>query len=306
MEYIRLLLQKNTATFLIVTTGLFILSSCKKDKNSNQIEISDVSAGGNVKLFMVDFLPGNQTVTAITLKNQASGSAGSVHVKLKIDTAVSAAGAKLLPNNGYTQPTLEYDVPANSSVAVPLTINRSNLPPDAVYGIGFKIETTSSGTVSTSAGSIIVKFDMRNKFDGFYRITGTMVDIAAPTITGYFPQDVAVTTSGPNSVTLIPKDLGIPGVLILSGTSLSYYGSFGPVLNFNSSTNQIISVVNSYGQPASNTRSAEIDATGLNVWDPATKNIYVKFVQKQPNTVTTAPNIRVYFNFTMTYQGPRF
>ena len=306
MENIRLLPKSNTAIFLFLTTGLLILASCKKDKNSNDIEISDVTAGGNVKTFMVDYLPGNQTVTAITLKNQASGSAGAVHVKLKIDTAVSAAGAKLIPNNGYTQPTLEYDVPANGSVAVPLTINRSNLPPSEVYGIGFKIETTSSGTISTSAGSIVLKFDLRNKFDGKYRITGTMVDIAAPTLTGYFPQDIALTTTGPNQAVFIPLDLGIPGVLILSGTSLSYYGSFGPVLNFNSSTNQITSVVNSYGQPAGNTRSAEIDPSGLNVWDPATKNIYVKFYQKQPNTVTTAPHIRVYFNNTLTYLGPRF
>ncbi len=306
MENIRLLLKANTVNFLLVSTGLLILFSCKKDKNSNEIEIPELTAGGNVKLHMVDYLPGNQTITAITLKNQASGSAGAVHVKLKIDTAVSAAGAKLIPSNGYTQPTLEYDVPANGSVAVPLTINRTNLPPEAVYGIGLKIETTSAGTVSASGNSIILKFDLRNKFDGVYRMTGTMVDIAAPTITGYFPQDIAVTTTNPNQVVFIPKDLGIPGVLILSGTSLSYYGSFGPALNFNASTNQITSVVNSYGQPASNTRSADIDPSGINVWDPATKNIYVKFYQKQPNTVTTSPYIRVYFNSTLTYLGPRF
>jgi len=306
MENIRLLLKKNTTSLLVITTGLLIFSSCKKDKNSNEIQISEITASGNVKQFMIDYLPGNQTLTAITLKNQASGSAGSVHVKIAIDTAVSAAGARILPNNGYTPPTLEYDVPANSSVPVQLTINRTNLPPDAVYGIGFKIETTSSGTISNGAQKIILKFDLRNKFDGLYRMTGTMVDIAAPTITGYFPQDVALVTTGPNQVVFIPKDLGIPGVLILSGTSLSYYGSFGPTLNFNASTNQITSVVNSYGQPASNTRSAEIDPSGLNVWDAATKNIYVKYYQKQPNTVTTPPNIRVYFNSTLTFLGPRF
>jgi hypothetical protein len=306
MQNIRLLLNRATANFLVIATGLLILSSCKKDKSSNEIEISEVTAGGNVKSFMIDYLPGNQTLTAITLKNQASGSAGTVKVKIAIDTAVSSAGAKMLPTNAYTAPTLEYDVSANSSMPVQLTINRSNLPPDAVYGIGFKIETTSSGTISAAAKSIILKFDLRNKFDGLYRVTGSMVDVAAPTLTGYFPQDVAVTTTNPNQVVFIPKDLGIPGILILSGTSLSYYGSFGPALNFNQSSNQVTSVVNSYGQPASNTRSAEIDPSGVNVWDPATKNIYVKFYQKQPNTVTTPPNIRVYFNLTLTYLGPRF
>jgi len=306
VKHIRGLLKVLLTSLLYIAISLFLLPSCKKDKNSNDIEISEVTAGGNVKLIMVDYLPGNQTINAITLKNQASGSAGTVHVKLALDTAVSAAGAKLLPTNGYTAPTLEYDVPANGSVTVPLTINRTNLPPESVYGIGFKIETTTAGNINANAKSIILKFDLRNKFDGLYRITGTMVDIAAPTLTGYFPQDVNLVTTNPNQVVFIPKDLGIPGVLILSGTSLSYYGSFGPSLNFNSATNQIISVVNSYGQPAGNTRSAEIDPSGINLWDPATKNIYVKYYQKQPNTVLTAPHIRVYFNNTLTYLGPRF
>jgi len=306
MKCTRVLMVRLLTSILYLILGLLMLTSCKKEKNSNEIGIDEVTTGGNVRLVTVDYLPSDQTLTAITLKNQASGSAGSVHVKLSLDTAVSAAGAKLLPTNGYVTPALEYDVAANSTVNVPLTLKRSNLPPEAVYGIGFKIETSSAGTISTNAKSIIVKFDLRNRWDGIYRATGTMVDIAAPTITGYFPQDIAVSTTSPNQVTFIPRDLGIPGFLILSGTSLSYYGSFGPVLNFNSSSNQITSVVNSYGQPASNTRSAEIDPTGLNLWDPATKNIHIKFYMKQPNTVTTAPNIRVYFNVTLSYQGPRF
>lgn len=306
MENTRGMVVRLLTSILYLALGLLMLTSCKKDKSHNEVGIAEVSAGGNEKLIMIDYLPGDQTVTAITLKNQASGSAGSVHVKLSIDTAVSAAGAKLLPTNGHVLPSLEYDVPANGTVNVPLTLKRSNLPPEAVYGIGFKIETSSAGTIAPSAKSIIVKFDLRNRWDGLYRVTGSMVDIAAPTITGNFPQDINVVTTSPNQVTFIPVDLGIPGFLILSGTSLSYYGSFGPVLNFNASSNQVTSVANSYGQPASNTRSAEIDASGLNVYDPATKNIFVKFYMKQPNTVTTPPNIRTYFNCTLTYQRARY
>ena len=92
MDYVRSLQKFFPTSILFVSTALFILSSCKKEKNSNDVEISE-AAGGNVKLYMVDYLPGNQTINVITLKNQASGSAGAVHVKLKIDTAVSAAGS---------------------------------------------------------------------------------------------------------------------------------------------------------------------------------------------------------------------
>ena len=94
MENTRVLVVRLLTSALYLALALLALTSCKKDKSSNEIAIAEVTAGGNVKLLMIDYLPGDQTLTAITLKNQASGSAGSVHVKLSIDTAVSAAGAK--------------------------------------------------------------------------------------------------------------------------------------------------------------------------------------------------------------------
>jgi hypothetical protein len=111
-------------SILYLILALLMLASCKKEKNNNEIGIAEVSTGGNTRLIMVDYLPGDQILTAVTLKNQASGSAGSVHVKLSLDTAVSAAGAKMLPTNGYILPTLEYDVANNATVNVPLTLKR--------------------------------------------------------------------------------------------------------------------------------------------------------------------------------------
>ena len=293
---------------LLYIVSFLTLCSCKKDKDkgTNVIEIPEIRTGGNVKLIPLDFSPGNQTVTVITLKNQATGSAGSAQVKLSLDTAtVKAAGASLMPANSYTIPTLEYVVPANGSVDVPMVINRSKLTVDSVYGLGFKIATVNTGTIANDAKSIVVKFDLRNRWDGLYKVTGSFVDVAAPSIT-FKEFDADLVTTGPAQVTMLPKELGIPGYLILSGTSLSYYGSFGPVFNFDPATNKITSVVNSYGQPASNTRSAMLDATGSNVWSPATKNFAVKFWMLQPNTVTTPPHIRVYFTNTFDFQKVRF
>ena len=279
----------------------FIISGCKKNKDSGVVEITDLGAG-NEKVVNVDFSPGNQSVDAITIKNTGSG---NVHVKLAIDTAVSSIGAKALRASNYTTSSLEFDVPANNSKSVQVTINRTGLSVDTVYGLGFKIESVSGGSIANGAQSIKVKFDLRNRWDGRYKVTGTFTDIATPTIT-FTEQEVSLITTGPASVVMIPKELGIPGYLILSGTSLSYYGSFGPVFNFDPASNKIVSVINSYGQPASNTRSAELDPSGTNKWDPATKSMTVKFFMKQPNTVLAAPHIRVYFNNTFIYLGPRY
>jgi hypothetical protein len=287
------------ASFVIIATA------CKKEKDSSVIEIAEVSTSGNEKLIKMDFLPANETVTLLTLKNTSTGS-GSVHVKLaKDDAAVTTAAATLLPPNSYTLANLEFDVPANGSIDVPITINKSVLTVDTIWGIGLKIESATGATIANPTNSLVVKFDLRNRWDGRYRVTGTFTDIAAPTLT-FTEQEVSLITTSPTSVVMIPKDLGIAGYLILSGTSLSYYGSFGPVFILDPATNKIVSVINSYGQPASNTRSAEIDPSGTNNWDPATKAITVKFFMKQPNTVTTPPYIRVYFNNTMIYLGERF
>jgi hypothetical protein len=305
MKDSRLLQNPWLANCILISVFLLIGLSCKKDRDKGFVEISDVRTDGKAKTVSVNLLPGNITVNAITLKNQSSDK--SVHVKLTLDsTGMGAiAGLKYLIPSRFTLASLEYDIPANGSVNVPLTINPFYFTADTVYGIGFKIESVSSGNIAPDAGKIIVKLDFRNRWDGRYRVTGTFTDYAAPTIT-FIEQEINLITMGPTSAYMVPKDLGIPGYLIMSGTSLSYYGSFGPVFHFDPSNNKVIAVVNYYGQPAANTRSAEIDPSGSNQYDPAIKAITVKFWQNQPNTITTPPYHRVAFTNTLLYLGPRY
>ena len=68
MENTRVLIVRLLTSVLYLTLALLMFSSCKKDKSSNEIAIAEVAAGGNEKLLMIDYLPGDQTVTAITLK----------------------------------------------------------------------------------------------------------------------------------------------------------------------------------------------------------------------------------------------
>lgn len=278
-----------------------VISACKKSKDSGMVEIAELSTASD-KVVRLDFLPGNQTVDVITIKNTGSGNA---RVKLATDTAVNSIGAKPLRPNNYTVSNLVLDVPANSTRTIQVVVNRTGLSIDTLYALVFKIQSVDGGSISGGSQSIKVKFDLRNRWDGRYKVTGGFTDVAAPTIT-FTEHEVSLITTGPASVIMIPKDLGIPGYLILSGTSVSYYGSFGPVFNFDPASNKIISVVNSYGQPASNTRAAEIDPSGTNKWDEPTKSMAVKFYMKQSNTVTTPPHIRVYFNNTFINLGNRY
>ena len=127
-----------------------------------------------------------------------------------------------------------------------------------------------------------------------------MNDTRSSTLTGAYPLDnIELVTTGPNTVEYYDADYGISGHIIRTGTGgLSYYGSFVPVFEFNS-TGKVISVVNGFGQPASNGRSGRLDITGINQYtETGTKKLEVSYVMVQSGD-------RTFFKETFTYKGPR-
>jgi hypothetical protein len=77
------------------------------------------------------------------------------------------------------------------------------------------------------------------------------------------------------------------------------YGEFDPVFTFDANNN-VISVTNLFGQPSpSRARSADIDPSGVNKYDPGTQTIQVKYFLKQ------AGALKATFDETLHYLGPR-
>ncbi len=172
---------------------------------------------------------------------------------------------------------------------------------NAAYGLPIKITAVSKGTISGNYASSVYSFGVRNIYDGSYNVTGTMVDAANPGLTGKYPFPAYLVTSGASTVRLYDRLIGGYYHCILSGSSLSYYGAFGLEFTINSS-NRVTSVVNIYGQPSSNGRSAELDPSGVNTWDPATKTLKVKYWMNQPSVIA---GHRSTFDETFTYEGVR-
>ncbi len=176
---------------------------------------------------------------------------------------------------------------------------------NASYAIPVQIASASTGTVSANFGKAVYSFGLRNIYDGHYTVTATspMVDAANPGLTGNYPMDVNLVTTGANSVVMYDKVYGGIYHSIHSGSSISAYGSYSPIFNFDPSGNgTIISVTNYYGQPAGNGRSASMDPSGLDKWDPATKTMDVQYWLDQPAVIT--PH-RTSFNEHFVYVGPR-
>lgn len=142
-----------------------------------------------------------------------------------------------------------------------------------------------------------------NPWDGRYRIEGSMTDMKDPAfVWAGNTYEYRLETNSATQVTLYSKDLNFPGHLIRNGINLSYYGNFGLVVNFDPVTNKISSITNHYGQPsATNGRSAILDPSGANKWDPVTKNITIKYWMDETGWV----GHRTSFDETWVYIGPR-
>lgn len=172
---------------------------------------------------------------------------------------------------------------------------------NSAYALPIKITAVSKGIISGNYGASVYSFGVRNIYDGAYTLNGTLVDAANAGIKGNYPVSVGLVTSGANTVKLLDNVIGGFYHSILNGTSLSYYGAFGLEFTIDAS-NKVTKVVNVYGQPSSNSRSATLDPSGVNTWDPNTKTLKVKYWMDQP---TVMAGHRVSFDETFTYTGVR-
>ncbi len=169
------------------------------------------------------------------------------------------------------------------------------------YALGFTVTDAGGKPVIDEKKDIIVLISIKNKWDGVYVASGTLVDAASPTLTGIYDDpggygvDVEYgleTMSATECVVVDYTYTGIPALPIWAGTGWSYYGSFGLVITFDPATDEIIKAVNYYGQPAGNTRAAELDPSGVNAYDAATRTVKIKYFMLQPNAIVDPPHIR--------------
>ena len=199
-------------------------------------------------------------------------------------------------------------IPKGSSTGyIAIKLNPNNLI-GSTFVWGIRITGVSDAKYKLSSLTDgIVKFGPANAYDGEYTVEGTFVDYANAAFVGNYPMDVNLETQ--SLTTNVMRDLHVNGGTIghgfLNGAAGSYYGSFSPVFKFDPTTNKVTEVTNYYGQPASNTRSAQLDPDGINTYDPASGTIKVSYWMNQPSVITVAPYHRAHFVEVFTYVGPR-
>jgi hypothetical protein len=308
------------------TASLFILSSCLKktarlgfieDKGSVVSEIATVNVANPV-VVSVEPLPAVETVDLMKLAvhNAKNIASGDIKIKLALKPSLitdynTANGTNFLPLpfNAYSlsDPTLEVTIPKGTygEHQMTITITKASLSLTATYAVGFTIASVSEGVISDLAKDFLFIIGVKNKYDGVYDISGTFTDVSNAGFTDAYPLEWELRTNGPAQVVVYDAaDFGtpIPAYVFLNGGSGTYYGSFGLIVNFDPATDKVSSVTNFYGQPSGNGRSANLDPSGVNKYDPATKTIKIKYWMDQPSVVS--PH-RSYFDETWKFVGPR-
>jgi hypothetical protein len=316
--------------------GLFVMAaaftSCLKDEMSldpdtstNVIEFKNPSSflspsGSTYSLYTQAFDLAEENDYPITVSYSGAHVAPEdITVTIGIDTAALTqynneqhTEYDLIDANLYTLPTSVVIPKGQRQATVGIKVKSNLFDFSKAYVLPVKIQSVSSGIISGNFGTILLSLNAKNKYDGNYTVEATspMVDNTSANLTGYYPLNSDLHTTGPNSVVMysITYLEGLEGHPIKSKNAEtgaitdSYYGNFAPVFTMDE-TGKVISVTNFYGEPAPNGRSARLNPTGVNKFTinpDGSKVLEVSYVMQQAGRVD-----RTFFQEKWTFKGPR-
>jgi hypothetical protein len=333
-------MKKNISKYLFLTgiACALAFSSCRKegagDKVSNQAANNGTTLigfpNGMVNSTFFEPFTTVKTVDVFTLKKDAKSEAENNKAQTFVLTSLPDALTKyndkngssyeLLPQSYYTLGNANTTQATNGDLTFKfasgtfaqdfiIKLDGSKLDLSKTYGLAYKLTGTDGlGVHAASKDTLYAFFSVKNKWDGVYEITGTMVDNQNTTLshindflssagntTGVAaPMQFELRTISATKCEVYDNYfLGGNYMPITSGTGYSQYGNFALVIEFDPATNKVAAMTNYYGQPASNTRSARLDPSGVNTYDPGTKTIDLIYNMLQPSVVTTPPYVRV-------------
>lgn len=332
------------AAFLV--GAMAVLTSCLKDKGFDNGEyginsdktIDAVSlpqqgglpAGQNITIVSLDATPPEEELDAVLIQLASKEPAKQdVKVTLTKDMSLVAMYNNANFTNYVELPSNTFQLlnPEGLTVTIPqgqnqawlkIKVIKANFDFSQSYAIGFSIASATPGyTIASNYKSMILAIGVKNKFDGLWRMNGTLVDVANPALVAWPNAAIAFVTSGPTSVAMINRQTNVaawfdqPFHPISSAGAFSVYGGWAPVFTFNG-TDNLVQVTNNpaYGGPGpnpANSRGSAIDASGINKYEilGGVKTIRAKYIMTQSSVVAAPPHYRTFMDMTFTYVGPR-
>lgn len=325
-------IYKSMALFLLVTT----LTSCLKDdslvldpaKGHNVIEFANpaqiVTNGTPHPLYSFSYEATATPALPITVSYSGPEATAPQDITVKIAVGNvsniteynTATGStyELLNTAGYTLSANQVVIKAGTSKAsFNVLLKPSAFDFSKSEVLPLTITSVSSGIISGNFNTILLNVSAKNKYDGLYTVTGTMVDVTSASLTHVnnalgsdAPMQYELRTISATKCALYDNYVyGGYYAVIASGTGLSNYGGFSAIFEFDPVTDRVIAVTNRSGQPnPANTRGGRLDPTGANARVSATV-FSVKYNMTQPSVVAAAPNIRTTWDEVWTRKGAR-
>lgn len=277
--------NKNILKWIVPVLCVVGLSSCLKNKN----EQPDFSTGVPVIELPVDAPRGDGTPNTLStsfakadapsdyyfMVNYAAAEANPTDIKvtLKIDPTLiprynnadsdTTNNVSLIPAAAFTMP-LTVTIPAGQrKVKIPVKIVTALLSIDTTYALPVTITDASGITLSKNFTSVVVKVGIKNRYDGVYSMTGSVVR--------------AGDTGGLQG----PISEGVTTELITDGPAddqfTQYWANGGGVAGIDQTGLHVDPITNKV-TVYSKTNAALVNLpTFDNRYDPATKTFYLSF-----------------------------
>lgn len=216
----------------------------------------------NEKALALDALTTPQTVALFDVNFESDQPAPTdIGVNLALNpTLVSSFNSQQgtsyvsLPSSAYTV-NLKVTIKAGQrtgtlAITVP---NAGSLSATQTYALGFTIASVdqSGYTIASNLKNIMISFNIKNKYDGVYRLYGSFSRSDLPTYvgvnnspTGYY-EPYNLITSGPNSVnaTIETSTYGTTNtqIIYVTGSGFTYFTGVAPKLTIDASNNVTVS-----------------------------------------------------------------
>lgn len=297
---------------LILISSLLILSSCLKDKDVDEGRIG-IRPDGSTRLVEISGPISGLRTVAFT-SNAADTIFNVLHIRLasdkvaekditvtlNLDPSIVAdyntdhgTAFDVLPSTLYSFPDgLTATIPKGSNVGY---LRMSVIPDDLAsgeYALGFSIASVSDPSILISGNwnEQVVFLGVRNKYDGRYEVTGSVID-ANGVYTDIFPRTVDLKTVNASTVDYIDVEYDLPYFIIQNINTGGLAALLYPRYVFNTTTDQLEELRWS----DDNTPVSGVVIETPNQFDPVTKSFDIKF------KVGTRWTITQHYEYT----GPR-
>ena len=307
---------------LLLAVTVVALAGCLKDKDfengSRGIRIDGsqkfVELAGPSTGFMNVDLIGSDADTTVNLAMVRLASAApaeqDITVTLELDPALVAAynaehgtAYEIPAASLFTVPSLTVTIPKGERIGYLNLITQPNDLITAEYALGVRIASVSDPSVKISGNfnEQVVGLTIRNKYDGRYTLKFAFYHPTASPGYGTATTEVELHTSSANSVKIYYPTFGGYYHPILSGSSISAFGSQEPEFTIDPLTNKV-TVQNAYpGAVTFYQMASGYDSR----YDPATGTIYAKFGYNYDPGPTFNPANNREWTDTLIYIGPR-